>query len=843
MLRGGLPRDFRESSRSHQIPLRIRRLAWSGELPGGDRRASLGRMAFRFGDFVLDPRTGSLTGPEGPVALRRQAFRLAEVLLEHAPELLDRDTLLDAVWGHDALSPNVLPQTISELRHALGDDAHAPRYIETLHRRGYRMVCAVERIDPGTPSAAAGTTPGISEPTAQRPRWRLPAVVGIVIAALLSSAHWWQRDAHWRWLHVETIPEIRRLIETDLVAAWRLAHAARQRAPDDPVLEQLWLDVSLPVTLTSEPEGATVAVRGYRDEADWLALGRTPLHDVRLPLTMLRFRVDLADHAPIEVAPSVLPAPDAFRLHAADEAPEDMVFVPAGPVRYLLVPAELPDFWIDRHEVSNRDYLRFVEDGGYRRPEFWRHPAIEDGRELAWEELIARLVDSTGLPGPATWALGTFPEGEGDHPVAGVSWYEAAAYAEWAGKSLPTVFHWWRAAGLGIAQVANFSDILAASNFAGRGTVPRGSLGGLGPYGTYDMAGNVAEWCANPAGERRHILGGGWADNAYQFRDFDAQPALERRPGFGFRLVKQATPVDEGLLAEVLFPTRELAPPVDDITFGHFARMFDYDPAPLDAVVEEIDDSHHAWRRERVSFSAGYPGERVILQLLLPRRSQPPYQTVVHFPGGDALMLADSREAGLLQVEPFLRSGRAVAYPVYRGTFERRVQMPPGPLAARSLLVQQVKDLRRTLDYLASRDDIDNDRLAFHGLSYGGWRAPFVLAVEDRFRMAMIMSAGLSAAPLPPEVALHNYLPRVTLPVLLISGRDDFNFPYEQSQRPFFELLGTPDAYKRHVALPWGHLPPGYTEVVRELLDWTDRWLGPVSAVALAARDGGEASE
>lgn len=110
-------------------------------------------MAYRFGPFQLDPRTGTLSGPEGPIPLRRQAFRLAEVLLERAPELLDHHTLLDSVWGRTALSANALTQTISELRHALGDDAHHPRYIETVHRRGYRVVCRVEStLDSRIPS-------------------------------------------------------------------------------------------------------------------------------------------------------------------------------------------------------------------------------------------------------------------------------------------------------------------------------------------------------------------------------------------------------------------------------------------------------------------------------------------------------------------------------------------------------------------------------------------------------------------------------------------------------------------------------------------------------------------
>jgi DNA-binding winged helix-turn-helix (wHTH) protein/tetratricopeptide (TPR) repeat protein len=103
-------------------------------------------MIVRFGDFEFDRGRGTVTGPAGPVNLRPQTFRLLETLLEHAPDLVDRDSLLDEVWGHEYLSPNVLPQAISELRQALGDNAQTPRYIQTVHRRGYRVICPVEMI-------------------------------------------------------------------------------------------------------------------------------------------------------------------------------------------------------------------------------------------------------------------------------------------------------------------------------------------------------------------------------------------------------------------------------------------------------------------------------------------------------------------------------------------------------------------------------------------------------------------------------------------------------------------------------------------------------------------------
>lgn len=776
-------------------------------------------MRWVFGEFTLDTGIGSLVGPEGAVSLRPQTFRLLEVLLSHAPELVDRHTLLDAVWGRSALSPNVLPQAVSELRQALGDPAQKPRFIVTVHRRGYRFIAPVQRHEPAIPAQAGSEqTPSAPPVTSRR---RLLPVIGaslVSTAALVMSLWWWQTGER-RWLYEDAIPEIRHLLETDVVAAWRLAHEARQRWPGEPVLEQLWRDLSLPVDLISEPPGATVELGHYHDpSAAWVVLGETPLLQQRLPLGMTRLRIRLPGHVTLEVAPHLLPQAEPFRLHAPEQHRDGMRFVPAGEVRYLGQRRQVPAFWIDALEITNRQFRRFVEDGGYRRPELWPEP-----------DRLASLVDRTGMPGPAGWALGTYPEGEDDHPVEGLSWFEAMAYAAWAGKRLPTVFEWYRAAGLGTDQAANFSDVIKASNFGGRGTVAVGSRGGLGPYGTYDMAGNVAEWCLNRAADLRHRLGGSWQENSYQFLDANAVDPLRRRAGSGIRLVQSETPPAPEAVGNVPIPPREVSTPVDDATFALYRSLYGYDPAPLQASLDAVDDRHEAWTRERVSFDAAYPGERVTAQVFIPKNRAPPYQTIVHFPGGDALMLGSSEEAGLLHVEPFLRSGRAVVYPVYRGTFERRLPAAPGPHTQRDLIIDQVRDVRRTLDYLETRDEFDPDRIAFHGLSLGASRAPFVLAIERRFRTAMLVSAGLSPSQhLPAEIQQVDYLPRIDLPLLMIGGREDFTFPYTSSQRPFFELIGTPPAQKTHIALDSGHLPPGYVELTRALLAWSDEWLGPV---------------
>ncbi len=107
------------------------------------------------------------------------------------------------------------------------------------------------------------------------------------------------------------------------------------------------------------------------------------------------------------------------RLAPAKDAPKDMVRVPGGSIALAmpgldhLPDVALEDYWIDRHEVTNAEYRKFVEAGGYSRPDFWKQPLVENGRTLSWTEAVARFRDATGRPGPAVWELGTYPQRHG----------------------------------------------------------------------------------------------------------------------------------------------------------------------------------------------------------------------------------------------------------------------------------------------------------------------------------------------------------------------------------------------------------------------------------------------
>ncbi len=134
-------------------------------------------MKFSFGDYRLDCDTAELSGPNGSITLQRLPFRLLRELLDSAPAIVEREQLLERVWGRTALSPNVLPQAINQLRQALDDDARHPRYIETSHRRGYRIVCPVTRE----------STPSIRR---SGHRW-LARGVTVMVAALLVGIGTW----------------------------------------------------------------------------------------------------------------------------------------------------------------------------------------------------------------------------------------------------------------------------------------------------------------------------------------------------------------------------------------------------------------------------------------------------------------------------------------------------------------------------------------------------------------------------------------------------------------------------------------------------------------------------
>src|SRR5499427_8467676 len=459
---------------------------------------------------------------------------------------------------------------------------------------------------------------------------------------------------------------------------------------------------------------------------------------------------------------------------------------------------------MDRYEVTNRQFKEFVDAGGYRKQEYWKEPFVKEGHPLSWEQAALEFHDLTGRPGPANWSLGAYPEGTADFPAAGVSWYEAMAYAEFAGKALPTVYEW-RHAAL-VADDLN-SDVALMSNFSGKALAPVGAYHGMTAFGSYDMAGNVKEWTVNRIETRRYAMGGAWDEPMYAFSQVDALDSFSRTISLGLRCVRRPEPA----------PAASYAP-------------LDLRPNKVGGAKPVDDNSAPYSTSETVSFRAAYANDRVIAHLLLPKSAVPPYQVVIVFGGADIMSAKHMEDLQYGYPYEFLiRSGRAVMIPAYWGTLERGPSewyLPSQQERERSL--KWSWDLSRSVDYLQARRDIDATKLGFYAISWGAQHAARLLAVDTRFKAAALVSGGLQFVQ-PPEVDSWNFASRYHVPTLMLNGKQDFIFPYETNQKLLFHALGTSEGDKKLLLFEGGHRnPETRPELVSEIIGWFDHYLGPV---------------
>jgi eukaryotic-like serine/threonine-protein kinase len=711
------------------------------------------------------------------------------------------------------------------------------------------------------PAAASGADTAAPEPVRSGRRLRrswfaVPALLGIVAMAALLTWTLQQRQQE-RWAREQALPQLETLVaQDDFAAAFDLAARIRAVTPNDPRLVALEPSFSHAVQLRSEPQGASVYYRPHGSgESEWRLVGRTPIKDVPAPRGAGLWKLEAPGRATTVFAlrnpgaelvpPTAGDRRDIFAgtdltvpLPALADVPAGMVLVRASTLPISLVsggaPVDLPAFYIDRFEVTNRHYREFVAAGGYAHAEYW--PGLEPA-------LVARFVDTTGRPGPSTWEAGSFPDGQADHPVAGVSWHEAAAYARFRGKELPSAWHWSRAA-FSLDEVPHpiAPAVIAASNFSGRGSAPVGQYGGIGPYGTYDMAGNVREWLANASQGGRFIAGGSFSAPGYMYSNIDTADPLDRSAENGLRLMRT---VSGGPFAESLRKPIELAKtdyaalqPIDDAAYAVLEQQLQYSVAGLDVRVEPLESPNPLWTREQVTLATGYDGTRFAVQLFLPTGATPPYQVVFLMPHSGFFQVRQPSD----QYDPaspehrldfILRSGRALAVIAFDGAFER--YLPPerrrgttGSERYRQNLLHWRHELSRTIDSFGQRDDIDGERLAWYGISLGAQAMMPLLAVEERIRVAVLLGGGAFRSSIPDTQQAYNYLPRTRQPVLLLGGRSDVNVNID-AQRRQIELLGAPPEHKQHLLFDAGHAGLPHNEVVRATLEWLDRYLGPVA--------------
>ncbi len=668
-----------------------------------------------------------------------------------------------------------------------------------------------------------------------RSRIVVAAVVTLLLVGMAVTARMYRRASNLHWARGKALPQVVGLIkEGNYRAAFALAQKIEKYIPQDPALGELWPQICVEYSITTIPAGAEIFARELLDqEGSWQHVGCSPVRNARLPRGVYRWRIEKLGHEPRECV-----AAESFEVALQKKGDHpDMVLVHSP---------TYGDYLMDRYEVTNEQFQRFVEAGGYHKREYWVGLAFEkEGRELTWDQAMSEFCDKTGRPSPSTWESGSFPQGQESYPVGGISWYEAAAYAKFAGKSLPTISHWFDA-----AHTPEISLVIPYSNF-GQGPAPVGSYAGIGRQGLSDMAGNVREWCWNStddSGTQHYILGGSWADPTYIFAEGDQRSAWDRS---GLNGVRCAQYLQEGgqPAAALLSPRASCSPrnlsrlaPLTEEELPGLLAYYAYDRTPLNDTVQEKDDTSPLWRKEKVTFDATHGGARMTAYLFLPKAGRAPYQVVVFFPGAAALF---NREFGQLAhreaTEFVIASGRALLYPVYEGTYDRP-HIPGGdwslesfrrtPMMYRDWIVQMAKDLGRSVDYLETRSDIDRQKIAYYGFCWGASLGFIMIPTQERFQTAILVAGGLPPVDrdLPRFIDPAVLAQAIRIPVLMLNGTEDPRFPLKTSQVPAYQLLGTPREHKQHKLYPGGHELYGLfpEQVHADVLGWLDRYLGPV---------------
>jgi eukaryotic-like serine/threonine-protein kinase len=698
-------------------------------------------------------------------------------------------------------------------------------------------------------------------------RSRRAVVLGVAALLVVAVGGWFAwRTARIRWAKAQ-VTQLAALADAKrYFDAYDLAETIEPYLPGDPTLTSVMSAISDTISVTTEPSQARVYLKRFTpDDAVTTSsrrlLGTSPLRNVRIARGEYVLAIEKDGYAQVERAVSgvamqagalrITPPPIRIqqRLMPTGVVPARMVFVPGGDYRLISWSrptdrrVHLDDYFIDKYEVSNQEYKEFVNGGGYVKRAYWKHPFVTHGRTVPWDEVIRTLVDRTGLPGPRTWSNQRFPDGKANYPVTDITWYEADAYAAFRGKQLATIFQWEKAARNGFSPVAGVAAMPWGVFYPGDPLEGRANFGpaalpttsaefGMSAFGAYNMAGNVAEWTSNDSSDGFLATGGAWGDPTYTFSLFGGRPGFFTSDKLGFRCVRIASESsgDQGGLRIELnqeVPQFTVSSPQ---VFATLASSYRYEKTPLDARIEQTIETPE-WKREKITFN-GANGARAIAYLYLPHHGPRPLQVMHYLPAGDVAYGFRSLPASMDErMAPFVRAGRAAFGVVLEGYVERLRPTSFVPPAATTIefteiMVNRVTDLRRGLDYLETRTDIDMTRMAALAPSAGSVLGLILAALETRYRALVYVGAGLPGSYRAINAAANpiNFAPHIRAPKLIVQGRYDEDTPIRTATEPLFKLLSEP---KRLTLYDGGHVPS--VEVLMSATSgWLDEHLGRV---------------
>ncbi len=578
--------------------------------------------------------------------------------------------------------------------------------------------------------------------------------------------------------------------------------------PENKLLKLYNEKSSYPIDIRTGLMNVPVAIK-YGKDTVWNEIGNTPISNFRVPSILpfndyqLKFEVSSRS---ITTMPNMS---GEFNFEHINKFPSDHAIIP-GTQNVMILPGidfgsiAIKTFSISKTEVSNKEFQTFVNDGGYENSEFWDFPIVINGVEYTYKETIKNFVDKHDQFGPSNWSYGQFDDNGGNLPVTGVSWFEARAYARYAGFKLPNLFQWIYAAGLAgfISKIPDMSKSNLKSSSLCSVDDPRGE----NYFGVKNIAGNVREWVTNPQGKSKSkfsILGGSYFDNEYSFNDYHSISPFDRSVGNGFRVVQSQYDDDLDTLDNFIinYAERDILEEEDisDDVFDLYKKQFNYDEYDLDVKIDSIFDNEN-YITYRFETSPPYKSDEPLHGYVIhSKKINSTLKPIIHFPNAWAIF-SDSDDWIIRDVikdyNYLLMEGYAVICPVYFSTCNRKKILKTWWANEsdeyKDTMIKIGKDFKRSIDFIESRNEFDTNYLSYMGYSWGSVMSNILLAIDDRVTSAFICAGGLQVQKSKPEVDPAYYTRRITIPIMHITGKQDGIFDYENSQVPMQKLLGTP---------------------------------------------------
>lgn len=578
-----------------------------------------------------------------------------------------------------------------------------------------------------------------------------------------------------------------------------------EKFPNNQILRNFYLKSSRKISVDTDLEGTQVFIKYFRDSI-WNYIGLTPIDSIRVP--ELGFDTNDFNLKLINGDIEYLPEGGEygfFDMSLIKELPPGFTFKRTKEKIFMNFPGiflgsenVIPAFGVSKTEVSNRQYKKFLEDGGYENPDYWDFPIKIKGENYYFKNSIKLFTDKFGKFGPKNWTYGEYPEGEGNYPVRGISWFEARAYAKYKGLSLPNIFQWLDAAKLS-GFTAKIPDI-SGSNY-NSGTLKEVNFQINNTEILPNIAGNVREWVTNSHGlDRKGILGGSYETKEYTFNSFYSLSPFNRSIQNGLRLVKNLSnknSLNENLIIKHIERDFKLEKNVSDEVFEVYKSQFDYPKTPLDVKENFIELPNKKYLIEKFEMATPYKSDEKLYGYIISSKKTEKTKPIIEFPSAGAIFNNELiiNDQTIKEYKHLLDEGYSVIIPVYYNTWGREKTIkdwwPNETEEYKNTIIKIGKDFKKVIDYLETKKNLDISKLSYMGYSWGSVTSNILLAIDKRITSAAIFVGGLMLQKSRKEIESHLYVRRIKIPILHIVGKLDGIFEFEDSFLPWDELIGT----------------------------------------------------